>query len=174
MAHLKIFIVCAFVLLPVTMLFESCASGELKPDGVTADIPIQRVYGGDYTEVEQAIRAAMKKYPVKEDNLDSGIFETDFIRGDKMFRPPASRERIESGVRYHMSIHTIKGKVEGKPATRVIVKKVIEKTPDFFADVESLPSDGLEENIIFYRIQRELTLAKAIKRAAEAPTKASP
>ena len=152
------------------MFFLSgCATDELKPDGVTADIPIQRVYNGEYNDVEMAIRAAMKKYPVKEDNLDAGIFDTDFIRGEKMFRPPASHEKLESGIRYHIQIHTIKGKVEGKPATRVIVKKVIEKNRDFFADTEPLPSDGMEENIIFYRIQRELTIAKAVKRAAELP-----
>lgn len=155
--------------LAICSLFSACSSEELKPDGVTADIAIQRVYNGDYNDVEMAIRAAMKKYPVKEDNLDAGIFDTDFIRGEKMFRPPASHDRSESGIRYHIQIHTIKGKIEGRPAIRVIVKKVIEKNRDFFADSEPLPSDGLEENIIFYRIQRELSIAKAIKRAAETP-----
>ena len=85
------------------------------------------MYYGEYNDVEMAIRASMKKYPVKEDNLDAGIFETDFIKGDRMYRAPGSHERIESGVRYRISIHTIRGKVEGKTATQLIIKKLIEK-----------------------------------------------
>ncbi len=155
------------------LVLPGCFKQDLKPDGMTAGIPIQRVYFGEYNDVEMAIRAAMKKYPVKEDNLDAGIFETDNIRGDKMYRAPGSHERIESGIRYHIQIHTIKGKVDGKSAIQLIVKKVVERTRDFFADTESLPSDGLEENIIFYRVQRELAIAKAVKRAAESPAAAA-
>ena len=147
----------------------SCASNELKPDGITPGIPLQRVFFGDYNDVNNAIRAAMKKYPVREDNLDLGIFETDYIKGDKMFRAPGSKDRVESGVRYRIQIHTIKGKVEGKPAIRMIIKKALEKNRDFFADSEPLPTDGMEENILFYRVTRELAIAKAVKKAAETP-----
>ena len=165
----------SFKILFLCSLFSlsGCNPEGLKPDGVTPGIPVERVYSGEYGDVEMAIRASMKKYPVKEDNLDSGIFETDYIRGDKMYRAPGSHDRLESGTRYRIQIHTIKGKVEGKPATQLIIKKIIEKTRDFFAESEPLPSDGLEENIIFYRVQRELAIAKAIKRSSETPTPAT-
>lgn len=153
--------------LGLLFFLTGCLSNNVKSEKPST--PNQRVYYGEYNDVEMAIRASMKKYPVKEDNLDAGIFETDFIKGDRMYRAPGSHERIESGVRYRISIHTIRGKVEGKTATQLIIKKLIEKTRDFFAEAELLGSDGLEENIIFYRIQRELTIAKAIRRAAEAP-----
>ncbi len=162
-----------FLTIGTFVLFTGCFSQNLKPDGITPGVPTQRVYFGDYTEVEMAIRASMKKYPVKEDNLDAGIFETDYIKGDRMYRAPGSHDRIESGVRYRIQIHTIKGKVDGKPATQLILKKVIDKTRDFFAEAEPLASDGLEENIIFYRVQRELSIAKAVKRAAEMPSPAT-
>ncbi len=162
-------LVSKILILSGIWFLTGCTSNELKVDGITPGVPVERVYFGEYGEVEMAIRASMKKYPVKEDNLDAGIFETEYIRGDKMYRAPGSHDRSESGVRYRIQIHTIKGKVEGKAATQLIIKKVVEKTRDFFAETEPLASDGLEENIIFYRVQRELTIARAVKRASEAP-----
>jgi hypothetical protein len=35
---------------------------------------------------------------------------------------------------------------------------------DFFSEPETVDSDGLEEKIIFYRIERELVINDALKR----------
>ena len=156
------------LLLSTLLLLGACAIKDLKPDGKTPGITVQRIFNGEAADINMAIRAAMKKYPVKEDNLDLGSFETENLRGDKMFRPPSdSAENFPSGLRYHINIHTIKGKIDNRIATRVVLKKIIEKSRDFFSEPEPLPSDGLEENIIFYRIQRELSIARAIKRVQE-------
>lgn len=139
---------------------------ELKPDGKTPGVAVQRIFYGDPNDINLAVRAAMKKYPVKEDNLDLGSFETENVRGDKMFKTPAEEPMpVSSGLRYHISIHTIKGKVDGRIATRIVLKKIVEKSRDFLSEAELLPSDGVEENVIYYRIQRELTIDRALKRA---------
>ncbi len=154
-----------FLLLNLIAL-SSCVGMELKPDGKTPGVAVQRIFYGDPNDINLAVRAAMKKYPVKEDNLDLGSFETENIRGDKMFKTPAEDPMpVSSGLRYHISIHTIKGKVDGRIATRIVLKKIVEKSRDFLSEAEPLPSDGVEENVIFYRIQRELTIDRALKRA---------
>jgi hypothetical protein len=152
------------------IFFSACVGMELKPDGKTPGIAIQRIFYGEPNDINLAIRAAMKKYPVKEDNLDLGNFETENIRGEKMFKSPSEEQLpMSSGLRYHISIHTIKGKVDNRIATRIVLKKIIEKSRDFLSEAEQLASDGIEENVIFYRIQRELTLDRAVKRAQEKP-----
>ena len=147
------------------IILSSCVGADLKPDGKTPGVAVQRIFYGDPNDINLAVRAAMKKYAVKEDNLDLGSFETENIRGDKMFKTPTEEPTpVSSGLRYHILIHTIKGKVDGRIATRIVLKKIVEKSRDFLSEAEPLASDGVEENVIFYRIQRELTLDRALKR----------
>jgi hypothetical protein len=61
-----------------------------------------------------------------------------------------------------------KGKVEGREGIRVTINKNIEKKRDFFSEAEVLPTDGLEEKVIFYRMERELIIDEALKKAAKA------
>jgi hypothetical protein len=47
----------------------------------------------------------------------------------------------------------------------VNIAKLIERKRDFFSDPEILPSDGIEEKVIFYRMERELIIDEALKKA---------
>jgi hypothetical protein len=58
-----------------------------------------------------------------------------------------------------------KGKTEGRESTRVTIDKRMEILRDFFSEPETIESDGLEEKMIFYRIERELIIQDALKRA---------
>ena len=65
----------------------------------------------------------------------------------------------------------MRGKNEERSAVKVLVTKAPEIARDFFATPESLASDGLEENVVLYRIGREIALAKAMVRATEKDNK---
>lgn len=127
----------------------------------------QRVYFAPPVEVERALKQAMIRYPQKIDNPEAGIFETDWIKGDLRFQPAHSSVNYSDGYRYRLLVRMVKGKSTSKPAVKVVINKQIELQRDFFAEPETVGSDGLEETAILYRIQRELALEKAIKRAQE-------
>ena len=129
--------------------------------------PVQRVFFADFDEVGRAIHAAMNRYPQRVDNLDAGQFETDYIKGDQRFSAPGTKQDLSSGVRYRLLIRVLKGKAESKAATKVLITKAIEIQHDFFSEPEPLPSDGLEEMVILYRIQREITVERAVHKAQE-------
>jgi len=59
-----------------------------------------------------------------------------------------------------------KGKTDGRESTRITIEKKIEVFRDFISETQIIPSDGLEEMALFYRIERELVIAQALKRAA--------
>lgn len=130
-------------------------------------VPVSRVYYAKYEEVEAGIKQAMIKYPQRVDNTEAGIFETDYVKGNARFVPAHSTEELSSGYRYRIIIRLVRGRSETRPAVRVSVLKNIELVRDFFAEPEQLPSDGLEENAILYRVGREISIAKAIVRATE-------
>ncbi len=129
----------------------------------------QRVYFAPATEVERAMKQALIRYPQKIDNPEAGIYETDWVKGDLRFKPAHQDVRYADGYRYRLIVRLIKGKSTAKPAIKVVVSKQIELQRDFFSEPEPVPSDGIEETLVLYRIQRELAIEKAIKRAQEGP-----
>ena len=135
--------------------------------------PVQRVFFAEFEEVGRAIHGAMTRYPNRIDNLETGQFESDYLKGDQRFVVPGTKQDMSSGLRYRIIIRMIKGKAENKPATKVLVTKAVEIQRDFFSEPEPLPSDGLEEMVLLYRIQRELNIGKAIKKAQESPPKSN-
>lgn len=137
--------------------------------------PVTKVYYAKYEEVEAALKLAMLKYPQRVDNTEAGIFETDYVKGDARFKPPQKSTEYTSGYRYRILLRLVKGKADvSRPAVKVVVVKQIEQAHDFFAEPHAVPSDGLEETVILYRIGRELTINKALQKASQKQNKKPP
>jgi hypothetical protein len=136
--------------------------------------PDNRIFFAKYEDVENAVKQAMIKYPQRIDNTEAGIFETDYVKGDARFKPPHKDIKLDNGYRYRILLRLVKGKTEGKPSVKVQVVKRVELVRDFFSEPEQVPSDGFEEEVILYRIFRELTLARAIVKSAEKANGGSP
>lgn len=152
--------------------FSGCATASDKLEKkLKVGEPVARVYYAKYEEVEAAIKQAMIRYPQRVDNTEAGIFETDFVKGEARFRSPISTTDYSPGYRYRLLIRLVRGKNEERSAVKVLVTKAPEIARDFFATPESLASDGLEENVVLYRIGREIALAKAMVRATEKDNK---
>lgn len=134
-------------------------------------VPVSRVFYAKYEEVEAALKQAMIKYPQRVDNSEAGILETDYVKGEARFRPPQMTNEFSSGYRYRILIRMVRGVDDGRSAVRVLVLKQAELVRDFFAEPEAVASDGLEEDVILYRLARELTISQAIQRNTEKENK---
>lgn len=128
--------------------------------------PLEKVFPESFDNVWKAMQLATTKYPMKVADYDSGIYETQPIRGERAWTSPHNdKKAITSALRYIISIRLMKGKdAQGKAATRVIILKQAEVQKDFFSDYEKQPSDGLEEKSLMYRIDREIQIAKALSK----------
>jgi hypothetical protein len=158
-------------LLLFSFLLNACASQPIIPHkSVIAESSQQRIYYYPYDNVWRAVQLALK-YPIAINNMDNGVIETDKIRAMDGFQSPIAEKVPSSGVQYTITVTLSKGRYDGREAVRVDIKKKIERRRDFFADPEELDSDGLEEQVIFYRIERELVIEQALKRAAEKSNK---
>lgn len=147
----------------------SCANGtpgiqKKKKDQV---YNAQKVFFGTYDSVWRAAQLSLR-YPIATNNMDHGILETDYIKGDDGFISPTVDEIPSSGIRYKIALTLAKGKVDGRESVRVTITKNVERRRDFFSEPELLVSDGLEEKILFYRMERELLIDEALKKAARA------
>ncbi|MFS4460730.1 hypothetical protein [Bdellovibrio sp. HCB2-146] len=144
-----------------------CSLFDKKPSAHAqmSQINKQRVFFAGYDNVWRAAHAVIK-YPIAQENQDTGIIETEYIKGIDGWLPPNVDRAPSSGIRYKLILNFAKGKTEGRESTRVSIEKKTEILRDFFSEPETIDTDGLEEKIIFYRIERELIIQDALKRAA--------
>lgn len=151
-----------------------CALGDGKPEKailsssekVIRRTSNQRVFAYPFESVWRAAQLALK-YPIAVNNMDNGNLETDWIKAADGFQNPEAEKEPSAGVKYKISMILVKGKLEGKESVRVTLTKKIERQRDFFSDPEPVDSDGLEEKIIFYRIEREIIVDEGLKKAAK-------
>lgn len=128
--------------------------------------PEKKVIFAPYDQVWRAGQLAMGKYPLSSNNMDTGLVETELIRGPEGFKTPLQTKAYSSGVKYKLVLRMVKGVVNGKEAVRVSVAKKMEINRDFFSSPEQMVSDGLEEKVIVYRMERELAIEGALRKAA--------
>ena len=150
---------------------SGCVSATQKLEAREGDAPYSRVFYANYEDVEIALKQSMIRYPQKVDNTEAGIFETDYIKGEARFKAPHKQGAFSPGYRYRLLVRLVRGRTEDRPAIKVQITKKPEVVRDFFSDAESANSDGFEEQVILYRIGRELQLARAIARANEKANK---
>jgi hypothetical protein len=149
-------------------VLSGCALFEQKSGPKPVTGPQEKVFYGTFEEIWKATGLALqspKSYPLKVHSMDTGFIETDIIRGSLIWNAPSVIEAPSNGKAYRLVVQVIKGKVSGRGAFKVTVQKVAQLQRDFFSEPEALGSDGLEEKVILYRIGRELTIDRAMKRA---------
>jgi hypothetical protein len=140
-------------------LLTSCVS---TPDYSPQGGSVTEVFLGNYDQVWRATQKALVKYPIRINNSDTGLLQTDYIRGAKAYKPPYTKARPSSGYRHQITLRLAKGSLKGRPAVKVTVTNTPEMQRDFFSDATELKSDGMEERVILYRIRREMILEKAV------------
>jgi len=136
------------------------------PDPVAG--PVEKVFYGTFEEVWRATQLALQSptsYPLRINNMDTGFLETEPLKGSLAWRPAHINESYSSGYSYRLVIRVIRGDMAGNKAFKVSVLKDAQIQRDFFANPEHVPSDGLEEKMLLYRVERELVIDRAIRRA---------
>jgi len=154
------------VFLSAALTLSSCAMLKPQPESsaIRKSTP-QRIYYASYDQVWRAAHTVMK-YTIANENQETGFLETEYIKGVDGWLPPENDKKPSAGLRYKFVLSFAKGKTDGRESTRVTMDKRIEVLRDFFSEPENLQSDGLEEKILFYRIERELLLSEALKKAS--------
>lgn len=157
----------SFVLICFVLFGSGCSLFDRQPDPENAILKQsihQKVYFASYDSVWKAAHTSIK-YPIAVENQDTGYLETEYIKGVDGFLPPEVNKAPSAGIRYKLVFNFAKGKTEGRESTRVTIEKKIERLRDFFSEADGVASDGLEEKVLFYRIEREIVIAEALKKA---------
>lgn len=150
------------------LLLSGCGLLEPRPESIDRIIEkasSQKIFFASYDLVWKAAHSAIK-YTIANENQDYGVIETDFIKTVDGWLPPDQTKPQHKSARYKLTLSFAKGETNGRNSTRVTVEKKIEAFRDFISETQSVQSDGLEEQSIFYRIEREIVIAQALKKAS--------
>ena len=152
------------------LLLSSCSLFERKvesPDEILSRVSHQKIYYANYEDVWKAAHASIK-YTIASENQDFGVIETDFVKAIDGWLPPFMTKPENPGSRYKIVLNFARGNTNGKESVRVTVDKRIEVFRSVISDVDIVGSDGLEETMLFYRMEREIIISQALKKAATA------
>ena len=128
--------------------------------------PPSQVYAASFDLVWRAIQLVMARYPLRLNNADAGLLETETIRTDGAWRPPFDQHaHLGAGYRYRLQIRVLKGKSQNRPAIKVVILKRAHIVRSFFSAPQKLASDGFEERALLYRIAREIAIDRALAKA---------
>lgn len=144
-------------------MLGGCALFQETPKPLTSLSPQEKVFRYSFDQVWLATQRAIQQYPMRVNNMDLKILETDYISSDKYWNPP-HLDKLTAGDEYQLKIRVISGEINGEPAHKVSVLKDIVRKKDFFSETKKIPSNGFEERAILYRINRELVIERALER----------
>jgi hypothetical protein len=150
-------------LLALGLVASACMS---PPKPKKSPPPQRMVFTYKYDRVWRAAQLALAKYPIRVNDMDSGVLETDYIRGEMAWVSPPKTRKPPGGYRYKISVRMVKGwhKKTMAPIVKVTVLKQAEYQKNFFSAFEKTLSDGLEEKSLLYRMGRELKIEKALSK----------
>ena len=129
------------------------------------DGPVKANIVGKYEETWRALQKSMVNYPIKINNVDRGVLETDKIKLGEVWTPPVALNKVPRNTRYSLHVRVTRGKTSNKDSARIQIRKKMVLHRDFFSGGEKIKSDGLEEKAILYRIRREIRLERSIQKA---------
>lgn len=156
----------SLLFLTIGCLLSSCSLFDVRPSvhSQMKTVIKQKVFYGSYDNIWLATHRVLK-YPIAQENQDTGMIETEYIKSVDGWIAPGSTVTPSSGIRYKIFLTLAKGRTDGRESVRITIDKKVEILRDFFSPAETLESDGLEEKVLFYRIERELIVADALRRA---------
>lgn len=151
----------------LVLSLSGCSLFQPSSNNLETRGPVTQVFEGSYDEVWRSVQKALIRYPIRINNIDEGIIETEQIRGSERFTPPPPLSPYSPSIRYRLKIQAIRGvTAEDTPSVKVRIQKEKVLRRDFITEEEH-PSDGLEEKSLLYRIGRELQIERGLRRAFE-------
>lgn len=165
-----------YLLLALTTLFGlfSCASYE-QFKHITEDFEIPaEIFNADYTQTWQAVLAVMKTYDIATQSQEAGVIKTRWRDNtlEMNFADSFGGSDAVKAARFKLIVNVVKGYKSTREVTKVTVYRRQMVEEDMLQGWREIPSDGIDEKTILYRIGREIAIDNKLKEIEEKKRKA--
>ena len=123
--------------------------------------PVSKVFFAEYEHAWRALMLALENYPIAEEDKEKGYLQTETIKEESLWKLPFKTQLVP-GLKYTIYVQLTKGSARHRPAVQVSITKTKMSRRGFIDTYHRVPSNGLEEKNILYRILRELNVKKLL------------
>ncbi|MCK5882745.1 MAG: hypothetical protein KAG61_03585 [Bacteriovoracaceae bacterium] len=160
MKKIKLLITCGLILL------SSCSSYK-QFQYITEEFEIPaKIFRSNYDETWQAVIQVMQRFDLALQNQEAGVIKTRWIdnTGDLNFAEAfGGRDSVKSA-KFRVLVNVAKGFSGTREVTKVTVHKRQLVEQDFLQGWKEVPTDGIQEQTILYRIARIIKIDRKLKK----------
>lgn len=141
-------------LLLIPFLFSACASYEqFKQITEELEIPA-KIYQADFNQTWQAVIQVMKRFDVAYQNQEAGKIKSRWMDNTLQVNFTdsfGSNDKVKAA-EFRLLINVAEGFSYGKKVTKVTIYKRQRVENDFLQGWKEVPSDGIQEKTLLYRV----------------------
>lgn len=162
-----------FYLLIGLLTLSSCASYE-KFRQVTEELEIpSKVYRADFNQTWQAVIQVMRKFDIAQQNQEAGFIKTRFMDNtlEKNFTDSFGTSDAVKAAKFKLIVNVVKGYRSSREVTKVTIYKRQLVEQDFLQGWKEIPTDGIQEKTLLYRIERLIAIDNKLREIDKAREK---
>lgn len=155
------------------LLLSSCASyQQYQQVAEEFEIP-SKVFKADYNQAWQAVLQYMKKYDLALQNQEAGVIKSRWIDNtmEMNFIDSFGTSDSVKAAKFKIVVNVVKGFKGSREVSKVTVFKRQMVEQDFLQGWKVIPTDGILEQTILYRIQRIVDIDNQLKAIEEQKAK---
>ncbi len=155
------------------VLLSSCSSyQQYQQVAEEFEIP-SKVFKADYNQSWQAVLQYMKRYDLALQNQEAGVIKTRWIDNtmEMNFIDSFGTSDSVKAAKFKIVINVVKGFKGSREVSKVTVFKRQMVEQDFLQGWKVIPTDGILEQTILYRIQRIVDIDNQLKSIEEQKAK---
>lgn len=169
----KIFTIKLLFITVLISNFSGCSSYE-QFKRITEDFEIpSKIYRAEYTQSWQAVLQIMKKYDLEDQNQESGIIKTRWIDNTIAlnFADSFGGSNSVKAAKFKVIINVVKGFRGTREVSKITIYKRQLIEQDFLQGWKEIPSDGIFEKTLLYRLGRIMAIDNKLKKIEEEKAK---
>lgn len=123
------------------------------------------IIDADYNQCWQAVIQAMRKYDLEGQNQEGGIIKTRWIDNTNAlnFSDSFGSSDAVKSAKYKLTINVVKSSRGSQEVSKVSILKRQLVEQDFLQGWKEIPSDGIVEKTLLYRIKRIVDIDKRLR-----------
>jgi hypothetical protein len=131
------------------------------------------VYDATYNQAWQAVLQVMKRYELGLQNQEAGVIKTRWIDNtiELNFADSFGGSDSVKASKFKLIVNVVKGFKGSREVSKVSVFKRQLVEQDFLQGWKEIPTDGILESTILYRVKRKITIDNKLREIEEERSK---
>jgi hypothetical protein len=165
MALMKNKVAKLFLSILCCLFLIQCASYE-KFRYLTEDFEMpSEIYNADYNQAWQAVLQVMKKFDLALKNQESGVIRTHWIENtsELNFSDSFGSSDAVKSAKFKITVNVVRGYRTTREVSKITIQKRQLIEQDFLQGWKEIPSDGIQERTLLYRVKKYIDIDNQLK-----------